>query len=77
MHLRTALIEATLAAIRADKGLKTYYKKVKLSRGSGPAIIATARKLASAIYWVLKDQRAYVHENDINPPAAACHPSAV
>ncbi len=77
MHLRTALIESTFAAIRMDKGLKAYYKKVKANSGSGPAVIATARKLAKAIYFVLKEQRAYKHENIINPPTAACHPSAI
>ncbi|OGW81155.1 MAG: hypothetical protein A3G33_09990 [Omnitrophica bacterium RIFCSPLOWO2_12_FULL_44_17] len=72
MHLRTAFIESTLAAIRADKGLKAYYKQVKSRQGSGPAIIATARKLAYAVYHVLKEQRAYRPE-PIIPPAAVCH----
>lgn len=67
MHLRTAFIESTLAAIRLDKGLKSYYKKVKKSSGSGSAIIACARKLSYAVYHVLKDQRPYRAE----PPVAA------
>ena len=72
MHLRTAFIESTLAAIRQDKGLRAYYKQVKARAGSGAGIIATARKLAYAVYSVLKEQRAYWPEN-FNPPAAACH----
>ena len=72
MHLRTAFIESTLAAIRQDKGLRVYYKQVKARAGSGAGIIATARKLAYAVYSVLKEQRAYWPENFI-PPAAACH----
>ena len=72
MHLRTALTESTFAAIRADKGLKAYYKKVKERSGSGSAVIATARKLCYAVYHVLKEQRAYRPEP--LPPAAACHP---
>ena len=75
MHLRTAIIESTLAAIRADKGLQSYYKQVKARRGSGPAIIATARKLSYAIYHVLKEQRAYRAHN-FTAPVAACHPSS-
>jgi len=59
MHLRTALLESTLAAVRADSGLKAYYKQVKERRGSGAAVVATARKLTYAIYYVLKEQRAY------------------
>lgn len=75
MHLRTAIIESTLAAIRVDKGLRAYYKQVKLRRGSGPAIVATARKLSYAIYHVLKEQRAYKAHKYISP-VAACHPSS-
>jgi transposase len=74
MHLRTALIESTLAAIRVDKGLQAYYKSVKLRSGSSAAIIATARKLATAIYFVLKEQRAYYPHSVNVPPVAACHP---
>ncbi len=72
MHLRTAFIESTFAAIRADKGLKAYYKEVKKRSGSGSAVIATARKLCYAVYHVLKEQRAYRPEP--LPPAAVCHP---
>lgn len=72
MHLRTALIESTLAALRQDPGLRAYYKQVKARRGSGAAIIATARKLTRAIYYVLKEQRAYRPEK-LHPPAADCH----
>jgi len=73
MHLRTAIIESTLAAIRIDKGLQAYYKSVKQRSGSSAAVIATARKLATAIYFVLKEQRPYLpHKFDV-PPVAACH----
>lgn len=72
MHLRTALIESTLAALRQDRGLRAYYKQVKSRRGSGAGIIATARKLTRAIYYVLKEQRAYRPET-LHPPAAVCH----
>lgn len=76
MHLRTAIIESTLAAIRIDRGFRAYYLQVKARCGSGPAIIATARKLSYAIYHVLKEQRSYRPEI-YQTPAAACHPSSV
>jgi len=76
MHLRTAIIESTLSAIRTDKGLRAYYKQVKSRRGSGPAIIATARKLSYAIYHVLKEQRPYRFEK-VQSPVATCHSSSV
>jgi len=73
MHLRTALIESTFSAMRTDKGLRAYYLSVKARRGSGSAVIATARKLSYAIYHVLKEQRPY-RAHIIQPPAADCHP---
>lgn len=76
MFLRTAFIESTLAAIRMDPGLKRYYKSVKANAGSSAAIIATARKLAYAVYFVLKEQRPYRPE-PLHPPAAVYPPSAV
>ena len=76
MHLRTAFIESTLAAIRVDKGLRAYYKSVKERNGSGAAIVATARKLACAVYHVLKEQRMYHYEQCINAPTVACHSSS-
>ena len=75
MYLRTALIESTFAAIRLDKGLKEYYKSVKERCGSGPAIVAVARKRCYAIYHVLKEQRAYRPEN-FTPSAADSLPYA-
>lgn len=76
MYLRTALIESALAAARSDKGLKAYYQSVKNNAGSGAAIIATARKLAYAIFYVLKEQRNYrpepLRHGISTPPAATC-----
>lgn len=70
MHLRTAFLESTLAAIRVDKGLKGYYQSVKDRLGSGPAIVATARKLTLAVYYVLKEQRTYRPHEWVAPPVA-------
>ena len=75
LNLRTALIESTFAAIRQDKILKAFYKTAKARSGSGAAIIATARKLACAIYYVLKDQKLY-NPSFLIPSAAACHSSS-
>lgn len=76
MFLRTALIESTLSALRADCGLKQYFKSVKANAGSGAAVIATARKLAYALYYVLKEQRPY-RPAVFNPPAAVLPAYAV
>lgn len=57
--LRWAIIEACLGAILADKGLKAYYKEVKQRSNASNAKVACARKLLTAIYHVLKEQRPY------------------
>ena len=42
---RTTLVQCTLIAIRYSPYLKRYYERLKRKKGSGKAIIATARKL--------------------------------
>ncbi len=76
MHLRTAFLESTFAAIRKDPGLKEYYQSVKNRSGSSDAVIATARKLATAVYFVLKEKRAY-RPAQFNSPAAVLSLPAV
>lgn len=74
LNLRTVIIESTLAAIRQDKALKAFYKTAKARSGAGAAIIATARKLTCAIYYVLKEQKRY-DQSYLIPSATACAPS--
>jgi transposase len=62
---RTALVQSTLIAIRYNPYLRNFYMKLKAKKGSGKAIIATARKLLTIIYrtlkydWVFEDFRKY------------------
>ena len=51
---RTALVQSTLIAIRYNHYLRNFYFKLKAKKGSGKAIIATARKLLTIIYRTLK-----------------------
>lgn len=51
---RTALVQSTLVAIRYNPYLRSFYLKLKAKKGSGKAIIATARKLLTIIYRTLK-----------------------
>jgi transposase len=51
---RTVLVQCTLAAKRYSPYLKQYYERIKGRRGSGKAIIATARKFLGIIYRTLK-----------------------
>ena len=52
---RTALVQSTLIAIRYNPYLRDFYMKLKLKKGGGKAIIATARKLLTIIYRTLKN----------------------
>ncbi len=52
---RTTLVQCTLIAKRYSPYLQSYYERIKSRRGSGKAIIATARKLLLIIYRTLKN----------------------
>jgi len=51
---RTTLVQCTLIAIRYSKYLRRFYDKLKAKKGSGKAIIATAKKMLGIIYKTLK-----------------------
>jgi len=58
---RTTLVQCTLSAKRYSPYLRRYYERIKRVRGSGKAIIATARKFLGIIYktlinnWIFED----------------------
>jgi transposase len=52
---RTALVQCALIAIRYNPYLRAFYLKLKTKKGSGKAIIATARKLLTIVYRTLKN----------------------
>lgn len=54
--VRTTLVQCTLTAIRYSGYLNSFYRRIKDRRGSGKAIIATARKLLTIIYNTLKNK---------------------
>lgn len=61
-YLRFAMIEAVIPAIRKDYSLKKYYDKIKHRKGPNSAKVATARRLLTIVYRVLKEQRTYRYE---------------
>lgn len=67
--LRTTLVQVTLVAIRYNKYLRKFYLRLKQKKGSGKAIIATARKMLGIIYrtlkndWVFEDFNNFVLAN--------------
>lgn len=52
---RTTLVQCTLIAIRYSRYLRKFYDRIKARKGSGKAIIATAKKMLSIIYKTLKN----------------------
>lgn len=52
---RTALVQCSLIAMRYSPYLKAYYSRIQVSRGTGKAIIALARKFLGIIYKTLKN----------------------
>lgn len=52
---RTALVQSTLIAIWYSPYLRAFYDRLKAKKGSGKAIIATARKLLGIVYNTLKN----------------------
>lgn len=59
-YLRWALIEAIWPAINKDNYLRAYYERIRKNKGSNQAKVATARRLATIIYRVLSEDRAYL-----------------
>ncbi len=58
-YLRWAMVEAVWPAIRKDIGLNQYYRRVSHRKGANPAKVATARKLLTIVYKILKENREY------------------
>jgi len=58
--LRWAAVEAVWPAIRADFDLRCYYERLKRKKGANSAKMATARRLLTIIYRMLKENRPYI-----------------
>ena len=58
-YLRWAMVEAVWPAIRKDPQLRVYYDRLAKRKSPNTAKIATARRLLTIIYRVLKEQRDY------------------
>ena len=51
---RTMLVQCAFTAIRYSPYLRSFYERLKSKRGTGKAIIATARRLLNAVFYTLK-----------------------
>lgn len=58
-YIRYILIEAVSHAVRKDHSLCWFYQRIAKKHGSGKARVATARKLAKIIYFMLSKNQDY------------------
>jgi hypothetical protein len=66
-------VQCTLIAIRYSPYLRGFYESLKTRRGTGKAIIATARKLLNTIFHTLKNK--WVFEDFPNFKLLTCNQS--
>ncbi|MDP3576578.1 IS110 family transposase [Methyloversatilis sp.] len=70
---RTTLVQCSLVATRYSPYLKNFHERIRQRRGTGKAIIATARKLLSIIYdtlrngWVFDDFTQFQRRENLRP----------
>jgi len=57
--IRWAMVEAVWPAIRKDRELRAYYERLKIKKGANCAKVATAKRLLTIVYRILKDKRYY------------------
>jgi transposase len=58
--LRWAAVEAVYPGIKADFDIKCFYHRLKKRKGSNTAKVATARRMLTIIYRMLKENRLYI-----------------
>lgn len=61
--LRWILIQCALSAIRHDHHMRTFYERIKQSKGHGKAIVATAKEMLVAIWYMLTRYQLYRYIN--------------
>jgi transposase len=58
-YLRWAMVEAVWPALQKDVQLNAYYHRIAKRKGANPAKVATAGRLLSIVYKVLKEDSEY------------------
>ena len=57
--LRWAAIEAAQTAARSNIEFSAYYRRIKIRKGTNAAKVATARRLLTIVYRLLRQRRLY------------------
>ena len=58
-YVRWYMVQAAWIAVRHDERLGTFYRRLQRRKGKRIALVATARKMVTIIWWMLKEQKAY------------------
>jgi len=61
--LRWASIEAAQTAVRGDSEFRAYYQRIRIRKGTNAAKVATARRLLTIVYRLLRQGRFYEKRN--------------
>ena len=59
LYIKCAMIEAAQHATHMDPALGAFYQKLRISKGNAKARVAVARKLLTAVYYILKRKEEY------------------
>src|SRR4030042_2003132 len=73
--LRWAAIEAAQTAVRSNSEFHAYYQRIKIRKGTNAAKVATARRLLTIVYRLLRQKRLY--ERRITTPGKLTTPAAL
>ncbi len=57
--IRWAMVEAVWPAIRRDAQLRIFFERLREKKGSNCAKVATAKRLLTIVYRILKEKRSY------------------
>jgi transposase len=61
-YVRWTLVQAAHRLVRTDKETKRFADRISFKQGKKKAIVAVARKLATIVYAVIKEERTYQTE---------------
>ncbi len=56
------LVEAAQSAARHDEQLRRYYLRLAVHKGRAKAKVAVARKLATRLYWMLRQENTHAQQ---------------
>ena len=69
--LRLAATKTAQAAVRSDSEFYAFYQCIRIRKGSNAAKVATARKLLTIVYRLLRQERFYERRTTVSGKAVS------